>query len=220
MTMVVLTVAAIGMFCTFACSGRCRRLGCPARPRPAAIALINSIGNLAGFGGPYLIGWVKEATGSTSTGCWCCRCCRSPPGFWCSSAGTRRRSSLPEPGQRRAEPGAPAWSRRRLLLRKCRLAAAGRRLRISSQRLRCQSRGIDQHQDRCGDRRGLGVPPEKHEETPRQGRPWKVKHAAIWRDHFKLSNRPRPGAGNPFRQHLETSSPVLRSSRGRFPARP
>ena len=32
------------------------------------IALINSIGNLAGFGGPYLIGWVKEATGNTSTG--------------------------------------------------------------------------------------------------------------------------------------------------------
>jgi nitrate/nitrite transporter NarK len=30
--------------------------------------LINSIGNLAGFGGPYLIGWVKEATGQTSTG--------------------------------------------------------------------------------------------------------------------------------------------------------
>jgi hypothetical protein len=28
----------------------------------------NSIGNLAGFGGPYLIGWVKEATGSTSRG--------------------------------------------------------------------------------------------------------------------------------------------------------
>ena len=33
-----------------------------------AIALINSIGNLAGFGGPYLIGWMKELTGSTSTG--------------------------------------------------------------------------------------------------------------------------------------------------------
>ncbi|MFN5277935.1 MAG: MFS transporter, partial [Bradyrhizobium sp.] len=33
-----------------------------------AIALINSIGNLAGFLGPYLIGWVKETTGSTSTG--------------------------------------------------------------------------------------------------------------------------------------------------------
>jgi len=32
------------------------------------IALINSIGSLAGFGGPYLIGWVKELTGSTITG--------------------------------------------------------------------------------------------------------------------------------------------------------
>ena len=28
------------------------------------IALINSIGNLGGFAGPYLIGWVKETTGS------------------------------------------------------------------------------------------------------------------------------------------------------------
>ena len=27
----------------------------------------DSTGNLACFGGPYLIGWVKEATGSTST---------------------------------------------------------------------------------------------------------------------------------------------------------
>jgi nitrate/nitrite transporter NarK len=33
-----------------------------------AITPINSVGNLAGFGGPYLIGWVKEATGNTSTG--------------------------------------------------------------------------------------------------------------------------------------------------------
>ncbi|HAO41028.1 MAG TPA: MFS transporter, partial [Afipia sp.] len=32
------------------------------------IALINSIGSLAGFGGPYLIGWVKELTGNTITG--------------------------------------------------------------------------------------------------------------------------------------------------------
>ena len=28
------------------------------------IALINSLGNLGGFAGPYLIGWVKDATGS------------------------------------------------------------------------------------------------------------------------------------------------------------
>lgn len=32
------------------------------------IALINSIGNLGGFLGPYLVGWIKEATGSFTTG--------------------------------------------------------------------------------------------------------------------------------------------------------
>ncbi len=30
------------------------------------IALINSIGNLAGFVGPYAVGWVREATGNFS----------------------------------------------------------------------------------------------------------------------------------------------------------
>ena len=41
---------------------------CGVRPEAGGIALINSIGNLAGFGGPYLIGWAKDATGSTSSG--------------------------------------------------------------------------------------------------------------------------------------------------------
>jgi ACS family tartrate transporter-like MFS transporter len=34
----------------------------------AGIALINSIGNLGGFAGPYLVGLVKDATGSTNGG--------------------------------------------------------------------------------------------------------------------------------------------------------
>jgi nitrate/nitrite transporter NarK len=34
----------------------------------AGIALINSIGNLGGFAGPYLVGVVKDATGSTDGG--------------------------------------------------------------------------------------------------------------------------------------------------------
>src|SRR4051812_2373155 len=34
----------------------------------AGIAMINSIGNLGGFGGPYLVGLVKDATGSTDGG--------------------------------------------------------------------------------------------------------------------------------------------------------
>jgi ACS family tartrate transporter-like MFS transporter len=68
MTMVVLTVAAIGVFCTFGVFWTLPTAWLSGTAAAGAIALINSIGNLAGFGGPYLIGWVKEATGSTSTG--------------------------------------------------------------------------------------------------------------------------------------------------------
>ncbi|MGA2994090.1 MFS transporter [Bradyrhizobium sp.] len=68
MTMVVLTVAAIGVFCTFGTFWTLPTAWLSGTAAAGAIALINSIGNLAGFGGPYLIGWVKEATGSTSTG--------------------------------------------------------------------------------------------------------------------------------------------------------
>ena len=34
----------------------------------AGIAVINSIGNLAGFAGPFVMGWLKDATGSFSAG--------------------------------------------------------------------------------------------------------------------------------------------------------
>jgi MFS transporter, ACS family, tartrate transporter len=68
MTMVVLSVAAIGVFCTFGVFWTLPTAWLSGTAAAGAIALINSIGNLAGFGGPYLIGWVKEATGNTSTG--------------------------------------------------------------------------------------------------------------------------------------------------------
>jgi MFS transporter, ACS family, tartrate transporter len=68
MTMIVLTVAAIGMFCTFAVFWTLPTAWLSGTAAAGAIALINSIGNLAGFGGPYLIGWIKETTGNTSTG--------------------------------------------------------------------------------------------------------------------------------------------------------
>jgi ACS family tartrate transporter-like MFS transporter len=63
-----LCVAAIGI------------LGCkgPFWPLPSAylsgtaiaggIAFINSIGNLGGFAGPYMVGWMKETTGSYKGG--------------------------------------------------------------------------------------------------------------------------------------------------------
>ena len=34
----------------------------------AGIALINSVGNLAGFVSPFVVGWIKDATGSTNNG--------------------------------------------------------------------------------------------------------------------------------------------------------
>lgn len=34
----------------------------------AGIALINSVGNLAGFVSPFIVGWIKDATGSTNNG--------------------------------------------------------------------------------------------------------------------------------------------------------
>jgi ACS family tartrate transporter-like MFS transporter len=67
-TMIVLTFAAIGVFGTFAVFWTLPTAWLSGTAAAGAIALINSIGNLAGFGGPYLIGWVKDATGSTSTG--------------------------------------------------------------------------------------------------------------------------------------------------------
>src|SRR3954451_6047315 len=36
----------------------------------AGIALINSVANLAGFGAPYVMGVIKDATGSVSLGLW------------------------------------------------------------------------------------------------------------------------------------------------------
>jgi len=68
LTMIVLTIAAIGVFCTFALFWTLPTAFLSGTAAAGAIALINSIGNLAGFGGPYLIGFVKESTGSTSWG--------------------------------------------------------------------------------------------------------------------------------------------------------
>ena len=41
----------------------------------AGIALINSVGNLAGFVSPYLVGWLKDATGTTNTGLYMLSAC-------------------------------------------------------------------------------------------------------------------------------------------------
>jgi ACS family tartrate transporter-like MFS transporter len=67
-TMVVLTVATVGVFCTFGVFWTLPTAWLSGTAAAGAIALINSIGNLAGFGGPYLMGWVTQTTGNTQNG--------------------------------------------------------------------------------------------------------------------------------------------------------
>jgi D-galactonate transporter len=66
--MIALIAAAIGTFCTFAVFWTLPTAWLSGTAAAGGIALINSIGNLAGFGGPYLIGWIKDTTGSTAIG--------------------------------------------------------------------------------------------------------------------------------------------------------
>jgi len=64
--MVAPTFAAIGTFATFSVIWTLPSSFLAGTA--GGIAMVNSIGNLAGFGGPYLIGWAKEATGSVTNG--------------------------------------------------------------------------------------------------------------------------------------------------------
>jgi MFS transporter, ACS family, tartrate transporter len=93
-TMIALIVAAIGIFCTFGVFWTLPTAWLSGTAAAGAIALINSIGNLAGFGGPYLFGWVKEATGSTSTGLLVLAVLPLIGGLLVFLAGTRPRRSL------------------------------------------------------------------------------------------------------------------------------
>jgi nitrate/nitrite transporter NarK len=66
--LVALIAAAIGTFCAFAVFWRLPTAWLSGTAAAGGIALINSIGNLADFGGPYLVGWIKDLTGSASIG--------------------------------------------------------------------------------------------------------------------------------------------------------
>jgi ACS family tartrate transporter-like MFS transporter len=62
--MISLCVAGFGIFAVLDAAHRL-----PVRRSVAAgIAVINSIGNLAGFAGPFAMGWIKDHTGSYAGG--------------------------------------------------------------------------------------------------------------------------------------------------------
>ena len=68
LALIALTVAAAG---TLTCVPQFYTLAPTVLAGPAAasgLALANSIGSVAGFASPYLLGWVKDTTGSTGNG--------------------------------------------------------------------------------------------------------------------------------------------------------
>jgi MFS family permease len=66
----------------------------------AGIALVNSIGNLGGFVGPYLLGWLQATTGSPSAGLLVLAACYGMAGVVTAWVGST--SSAPEPASARS----------------------------------------------------------------------------------------------------------------------
>jgi D-galactonate transporter len=68
LTMAALCVAGIGIFAALPTFWTLPTALLSGTAAAGGIALINSVGNLSGFAGPYLVGWIKEATGDFSMG--------------------------------------------------------------------------------------------------------------------------------------------------------
>ena len=65
---VALTICALGLYAAIATFWTLPTGFLTGVAAAGGIALINSIGNLGGFVGPYAIGWIKDATGETTLG--------------------------------------------------------------------------------------------------------------------------------------------------------
>ena len=61
----------------------------------AGIALINAIGNLGGFFGPTMMGWLRDATGGYTAACWCWRVRWFSRRSWWRRSGCPGRAPLP-----------------------------------------------------------------------------------------------------------------------------
>jgi MFS transporter, ACS family, tartrate transporter len=70
MKMIALSFGAFGVFAVLPVFWTFPTAFLSGAAAAAGIAAINSIGNLAGFFGPFIMGWLKDATGSFSAGLW------------------------------------------------------------------------------------------------------------------------------------------------------
>jgi ACS family tartrate transporter-like MFS transporter len=68
MKMIALTIGAFGVFASLPIFWTLPTAILSGASAAAGIAVINSIGNLSGYFGPFVIGWIKDATGSFAWG--------------------------------------------------------------------------------------------------------------------------------------------------------
>jgi MFS transporter, ACS family, tartrate transporter len=68
LTIIAFTIGACGVFGTLPAFWTLPTAVLSGTAAAAGIAVINSIGNLAGFAGPYAMGWIKDTTGSFTGG--------------------------------------------------------------------------------------------------------------------------------------------------------
>ncbi len=68
LTMIAFTIGACGVFGALPVFWTLPTAVLSGSAAAAGIAVINSIGNLSGFAGPYAMGWIKDATGSFTGG--------------------------------------------------------------------------------------------------------------------------------------------------------
>ncbi|KJV04821.1 MFS transporter [Rhodococcus sp. PML026] len=69
-TMIAVTVNAVGVFCALPVFWYLPSAFLTGAGAAAGIAIINSVGNLSGFGAPYVTGWLLDATGNARAGLW------------------------------------------------------------------------------------------------------------------------------------------------------
>ncbi|WP_370182013.1 MFS transporter [Rhodococcus wratislaviensis] len=69
-TMIAVTVNAVGVFCALPVFWYLPSTFLTGAGAAAGIAVVNSVGNMSGFGAPYVTGWLFDATGNSRAGLW------------------------------------------------------------------------------------------------------------------------------------------------------
>lgn len=100
--MVAVTICAIGIMAFLPTFWALPTTFLAGAAAASGIALINSVGNLAGFAAPYITGWLADLTGSQKTGLWVVGAC-----MIAAAVITLVLKAAPEPANDRADPGAP-----------------------------------------------------------------------------------------------------------------